>query len=74
MGLEGTKRARDAASVDAAGASMGSIGLLFFALVVWHSIARSSAYVVLAGATVAWLGVSVVVGGFERECETQPRA
>src|SRR5881398_2408468 len=32
-GLRGTERAREAVSVDAAGAAMGSIGLLVFALV-----------------------------------------
>src|SRR6266496_1850446 len=35
VGLDGTQRGRTAASVDAAGASIGTIGLLFFALSVW---------------------------------------
>ncbi len=34
-GLNGTKRGRLAAGVDAAGAAMGAGGLLVFALIVW---------------------------------------
>jgi len=60
-GLEGTKRGRSAASVDAAGSSIGSLGLLVFAVLVWQFIARHGTGVVLAGATLAWLTVSVLV-------------
>jgi len=60
-GLEGTEGAGKAAGLDAAGASMGSIGLLVFAFSVWQLLPRHSAWVVLTGATVAWLAVSVVV-------------
>src|SRR5260370_2163191 len=35
-GLQGTQRGREAASIDAAGSAMGSIGLLVFALLVWQ--------------------------------------
>ena len=37
-GLQGTQRGREAASIDAAGSAMGSIGLLVFALLVWQFI------------------------------------
>src|SRR5690242_13638313 len=37
-GLHGINRGREAASVDAAGAAMGSMGLFIFALVVWKVI------------------------------------
>ena len=61
VGLNGTVRGRSAASIDAAGSSMGSIGLLIFALFVWQFMPRNRAWIVLAAATVLWLGVSVAV-------------
>ena len=60
-GLQGTQRGREAASVDGAGAAMGSVGLLAFALSVWQFLPRHSAWTVLTGATVAWLVVSVLI-------------
>jgi Protein of unknown function (DUF3147) len=60
-GLDGTKRGRKAASVDAAGAAMGSIGLFVFALLVWHFLSRDETWAVLTGATLVWLTVSVLV-------------
>jgi hypothetical protein len=59
QGLHGAQRGRQAASVDAAGSAMGSIGLLSFAVVVWQFIPRYSAWAVLAAATLAWATVSV---------------
>src|SRR5947208_10671154 len=59
VGLHGIERARQAVSVDAAGAAMGSIGLLVFALVVWHFVPSHAAWMVLTAATIAWLTVSV---------------
>ncbi len=61
LGLNGAVRARSAASIDAAGSSMGSIGLVVFALVVWQFVPKDRAWIVLGGATVLWLGVSVAV-------------
>ena len=61
LGLKGATRGRSAASIDAAGSSMGSIGLFVFALVVWQFITRDRAWIVLGGATALWLGVSVAV-------------
>jgi uncharacterized protein DUF3147 len=60
-GFDGTKRGRKAASVDAAGAAMGSIGLFVFALLVWHFISRNDTWAVLRDATLVWLTVSVLV-------------
>jgi hypothetical protein len=60
-GLEGAARARRLVSVDAAGASMGSIGLFAFALVVWQFIPTCPMWIVLGGATLLWLGVSVAL-------------
>jgi len=61
LGLNGAARGRSAASIDAAGSSMGSIGLFIFAFVVWQFLPRDRAWMVLGGATVLWLGVSVAV-------------
>jgi hypothetical protein len=60
-GLDGTQRGRVAAGIDAAGAAMGSIGLMAFALIVWLKLPNSSLGLVLAGATLAWLAASVMV-------------
>jgi hypothetical protein len=61
VGLNGAARGRSAASIDAAGSSMGGIGLLVFAFIVWQFMPRGRAWIVLAAATVLWLGVSVAV-------------
>jgi hypothetical protein len=60
-GFDGTARGRRAASIDAAGAAMGSLGLLVFALLVWRWLPVQSAWLVLPMATVVWFGVSVTV-------------
>ena len=60
-GLRGTRRGREAASVDAAGSAMGSIGLFVFALLVWRFLPAHNAWMVLTGATAAWLAVSVMI-------------
>jgi len=60
-GLCGTRRGREAASVDAAGSAMGSVGLLVFASTVWQFAPRYGTWIVLMGATVAWLTVSVLI-------------
>ena len=59
--LNGAKRGRQAASIDAAGSAMGSIGLLFFALIVWQLAPDHNAPLTLTGATLAWLAVSVLI-------------
>jgi hypothetical protein len=60
-GLAGTERGREAAAVDAAGSAMGSIGLLIFAFMVWRLMPAHAPWLVLAGATLAWLAVSVLI-------------
>lgn len=60
-GLHGTQRGRQAASVDAAGAALGSFGLLVFALYVWQFLPGHRVALVLMGATIAWVAVSVFV-------------
>ena len=60
-GLKGEARGRSAASIDAAGASMGSIGLLGFAFVVWRFLPKGHAWIALLAATLLWLGASVAI-------------
>lgn len=59
-GLNGEKRGRQAASVDATGAAIGTIGLLLFALLVWQLLPKYGAWKSIPAATVSWLGVSVL--------------
>jgi len=58
--LRGDIRGKQAASVDAAGASIGSIGMLAFAIVVWQWLPNHTPWVILPGATLAWFLVSIV--------------
>ncbi|MBV8436693.1 MAG: DUF3147 family protein [Silvibacterium sp.] len=60
-GMDGTARGRAAASVDAAGAAMGSIGLMVFGVVVWRFLPDHASWAVLTVAGVAWMGVSVLL-------------
>jgi len=60
-GLNGTKRGRLAAGVDAAGAAMGAGGLLVFALIVWKLLPGRSGSMVLAAATLAWALVAISI-------------
>lgn len=57
-GMHGTLRGRTVASVDAAGASMGSLGLIAFGAVTWLALPHLSAASVLALAGAAWCAVS----------------
>jgi hypothetical protein len=60
-GLDGTNRGRAAASVDSAGASIGCIGLIGFALTLWLGLPNNNAYAMIALAAVLWFVVSVAV-------------
>jgi len=60
-GIYGSIRGRRAAAVDAAGAAMGSIGLLAFAFLVKRFLPSQSPWLVLTGATGAWLVVSLLL-------------
>jgi Protein of unknown function (DUF3147) len=57
-GLPGRRRGTDAAALDAAGASLGSVGLAAFGLSIWL-LAPGLHFVSLALGSVAWLLVSV---------------
>jgi Protein of unknown function (DUF3147) len=60
-GIERTIRGRQAAALDAHGASLGSVALLFFAVVVWKFLPGRSVALVLLAATVTWSFVAVVL-------------
>lgn len=60
-GLHGLYRGRHAAGADAAGAAMGSIGLMAFAVFVWKLLPVHPAWLVIAGATLVWATVSGAV-------------
>jgi len=60
-GLHGSVRGRKAAGVDAAGAALGSFGLLAFALTVKRFLVGHSSWLVLFGATALWLIVSLLL-------------
>jgi hypothetical protein len=61
VGFDGTRRGRSIASIDAAGATMGSVGLIGFAAVVWWAIPREPIGEVLITATVVWFVVAIAV-------------
>lgn len=60
-GLHGQARARKAAGIDAAGAAIGSIGLLVFAMIIAAFISAHRAWIVIALSTIAWLAVSLAL-------------
>ena len=57
-GLHGTVRGRTIASVDAVGASIGSLGLIAFGAIVWQMLPRFPAWTVLALAAIGWFAVA----------------
>jgi hypothetical protein len=58
IGADGTNRGRLSASLDAEGASLGCIGLLGFALVLWTGLKNHNDFLVISAAMVAWLMIS----------------
>ena len=66
-GVQAAKRARQVVSVDAAGASIGSLGLLVFALVVTEFIEKFMPWRVILGATAAWAAVSFLLWLLRKE-------
>lgn len=59
-GIDGTVRGRATASVDSAGASIGCIGLIGFAFVLWKGIPGHSPFAVISAATLCWMLISVI--------------
>jgi hypothetical protein len=65
-GLHGIVRGRRSAALDAIGASLGSLGLVAFAIVVWQLAPRFGSAVVLSSATLVWLVVSLLAWQIRR--------
>jgi hypothetical protein len=59
IGLAGARRGREAAALDATGATLGSFGLAVFALIIWLLIELTPFFALIL-ATVAWLAVAVL--------------
>jgi hypothetical protein len=60
-GSDGTRRGRSMASIDAAGATMGSLGLIAFGALVWKALPLYPTWAVLFAATLVWFGVAISV-------------
>ncbi|MDB5108257.1 MAG: hypothetical protein JWM69_1198 [Candidatus Binatus sp.] len=60
-GVHGDKLARNAAGVEAAGAALGSIGLIGFAITVIWFLPAHSPWAVLPGAAAVWFATSFLV-------------
>jgi uncharacterized protein DUF3147 len=59
-GLSGRQRGRNAASIDAAGAAIGSVGLFAFGMMVWLGVPRFAPWIVLVSATIVWFVFAAV--------------
>ena len=66
-GFNGTRRGRIAASVDASGTSLGCIGLIVFAVILWKGLPTHNAYIVIFLAMVFWLIVSMLLWALRRK-------
>ena len=58
-GLPGARRGKEAATLNAAGAVLGSFGLAAFDLVIWLMIVQSPAWALVLAAA-SWLAVAVL--------------
>jgi Protein of unknown function (DUF3147) len=65
-GYDGTFRGRSAASVDAAGTSLGAAALAIFGLIAWRFLPGHSPLAILALAAIAWMTVSVLLWKLRR--------
>ena len=59
-GIDGTTRGRVVASIDAAGAAIGCIGLAGFAVTCWLLLPRLGSFAVFGLATFVWFALSVI--------------
>jgi hypothetical protein len=64
-GLAGARRGKEAAALDAKGATLGSFGLAAFAVVIWLLIERASS-LALVFATVVWFVVAILAWTLRR--------
>ena len=73
VGLDGQRRGQEAAALEAAGAALGAIGMLAFAVVFWLLV-ESSVVAAFIGASLAWLVVSVAAWFVRRKMRIVRRA
>jgi F0F1-type ATP synthase assembly protein I len=71
-GFAGERRGREAAALDAAGAALGALGLLAFAIVFSLTV-KSSIPAAFVGASLAWLIVSVAAWFVRRRMRSARR-
>lgn len=69
-GLNGRRRGQEAAALDAAGAALGALGMLAFAL-VFFMVVEASISAAFVTASIAWLVVSMAAWWMRRK--TRPR-
>ncbi len=74
LGMRGATRGIEAASVDATGAAIGSIGLFVFGIVFWKLSPDHRSWSVLIFATLAWFLVSLLMWHFRKRDQQFPRA
>lgn len=72
-GLNGVRRGQKAAALDAAGAALGALGMLAFAIAFWLTVEISIATAFI-GASLSWLTVSVVAWYARRKMRSVRRA
>jgi len=60
-GIVTTKRGKQAAALDAFGASQGSLALIPFAVIVWQLLPQVNAALALLFATAAWLFTALAI-------------
>jgi len=61
VGRDGRRRGREAAALDALGASLGAVGLAAFAVVLWRFLPGRSSWLALGLAVAAWVAMSGVL-------------
>ena len=59
-GIASSSRGRQAAALDAAGATLGSAGLAGFALTVWRLLPHYNSALVFLAATAIWLALAIL--------------
>jgi|SRR5579872_1315934 len=64
--VEGVNRARQAVALEARGTMMGSLGLAAFGLVLWRFLSGQPAWLILLGASAAWLVTSILIWELRR--------
>jgi hypothetical protein len=60
-GLDGTRRGRDAASLESRGTALSTIGLFAFGMIVWQLLPMHRAWLILTAAAGSWFAISVLV-------------